>query len=68
VYTFQHLEPIQYVDGLFKSLPIFLVNDPKVTIDLDDFPFVSKLVVQQPPIQIIALTTLFIGMKILIMH
>jgi hypothetical protein len=53
VYNFQHLEPIHYVDGLFKSLLIFLVNDPKVTIDLDDFPFVLELVVQQPPIQLL---------------
>jgi len=37
-YTFQHFEPIQYVNGVFRYLPIFQINDPKVTIDLNDFP------------------------------
>jgi hypothetical protein len=30
----------------------FEINDPKVTIDLDDFPSLLKLVVHQPPIQL----------------
>jgi hypothetical protein len=37
MYNFQHFEPIQYVNGLFKSLPTFQVNNSKVNIDLDDF-------------------------------
>jgi hypothetical protein len=36
-YNSQHFEQIQYVNGLSKYLPIFQINDPKVTIDLDDF-------------------------------
>jgi hypothetical protein len=44
VYNFQHFEPMQYVNGLFRSSPIFQVHDSKVSIDLDDFPSLSKLV------------------------
>jgi hypothetical protein len=40
-------------------LHIFQINDPKVTIDLDDFSFLSKLVMQQPPIQLSQLVTHF---------
>jgi hypothetical protein len=40
-YNSQHFEQIQYVNGLFKSLSIFQINDPKVTLDLDDFPSLS---------------------------
>jgi hypothetical protein len=58
-YSSQHFEPIQYVNGLSKSLPTFQVNDSKVTIDLDDFPSLSELVMQQPPIKLSQLTTHF---------
>ncbi len=58
-YSSQHVEPIQYVNGSSKSLPTFQINDPKVTIDLDDFPFFSKSVVQQPPIHLSQLDTRF---------
>jgi len=58
-YNYQHFEPIQHVSGLFRSLLTFQNNDPKVTIDLDDFPSFSKLVVQQPPIQLLQLTRHF---------
>jgi hypothetical protein len=34
----QHFEPIQYVNGLFRFLPTFQVNDSKINIDLNDFP------------------------------
>jgi hypothetical protein len=68
IYSFQHFEPIQYVIGLSKSLLTYQINDPKVTINLDDFPYLSKLVVQQPLIQLWQLTTIFIGMENLIMH
>jgi hypothetical protein len=34
----QHFEPIQYVNGLFKFLLTFQVNDSKVSIDLNVFP------------------------------
>ncbi len=37
-YNSQHFEPIQFGNGLFRSLPTFQINDSKVTIDLDDFP------------------------------
>jgi hypothetical protein len=52
-YNSQHFEPIQYGNGLFRSLPSFHVNDSKATINLDDFPSFSELVVQQPPIQLL---------------
>ena len=51
-YSFQHFEPIQYVNGLTRFLLTFQINDPKVTINLNDFPYLSKLMVQQPPIAI----------------
>jgi hypothetical protein len=51
MYNSQHFEPIQYVNGLFKSSLTFQVNNSRVTINLDDFPSFSKSVVQQPPIQ-----------------
>ncbi len=38
VYNFQHFKPIEYVNGLSWSSFIFQANDPKVHIDLDDFP------------------------------
>jgi hypothetical protein len=41
-YSSQHFEQIQYVNGLFRSSPIFQVHDSKVSIDLDDFPSLSK--------------------------
>jgi len=40
-------------------LPIFQVHDSKVSIDLDDFLSLSKLVMQQPPIQLSQQTTHF---------
>jgi hypothetical protein len=40
-------------------LPTFQVNDSKVIIDLDDFSYLLKLVVQQPPIQLSQLITGF---------
>ncbi len=51
-YSFQHFEIIQYVNGLSKFLLTYQINDPKVTINLNDFPYLSKLMVQQPPIQL----------------
>jgi hypothetical protein len=59
MYNFQHFEPIQYVNGLFRSLPTFQVNNSKVIIDLDDFPSFLELVVEQPCIQFSQLTTHF---------
>jgi hypothetical protein len=59
VYSFQYFELIQYVNGLFKFLPTFQVNDSKITIDLDDFASFLKLMVQQSPIQLSQLTTCF---------
>jgi hypothetical protein len=37
-YSSQHFELIQYANGLFTFLFAYQVNDPKVIIDLDDFP------------------------------
>jgi len=59
VYNFQHFEPIRCVNGLFRSLPTFQVIDFKVNIDLDDFPSLSESMMQQPPIQLLQLTTFF---------
>jgi len=39
-YSFQHFEPIQYVNGLINSLFTFQINDPKVTIHFKWF-FIS---------------------------
>ncbi len=58
-YSSQHFEPIQYVNGLFRSLLTYQVNDSKVTINLDDFPSLLKSMVQQPFIQLLQLTTHF---------
>jgi hypothetical protein len=44
-YSSQHFEPIQYVNGLSKSLPTFQINDPKITIDSNDFPSFLKSMV-----------------------
>jgi hypothetical protein len=57
MYSFQHFEPIQYVNNLSKSLITFQINDPKVTINLDDFPSLSELMVQQLLIQFSQLVT-----------
>jgi hypothetical protein len=45
-YRYQHFEPIQYVNGLSNFLPTLQVNDSKITIDLDDFPSLSKSMMQ----------------------
>jgi hypothetical protein len=56
-YNSQNFEPIQYINGLSRSSLTFQVNDSKINIDLDDFPSISKLVMQQPLIQLSQLTT-----------
>jgi hypothetical protein len=45
MHTSQHFEPIQYVNSLPRFSFAFQINDPKVTIDLEDFPFHSELMV-----------------------
>jgi hypothetical protein len=40
-YNTQHFKLIQYVNGLSKFWPTFQVTNPKVTIDLDNFPSLS---------------------------
>jgi hypothetical protein len=52
-YSSQHFEPNQYVDGLFRSLLTFQINDLKVTIDLNDFSSLLESMVQQPSIQLL---------------
>jgi hypothetical protein len=37
--------------------PIFQVHSSKISIDLDDFPFLSESMIQQPPIQLSQLIT-----------
>jgi hypothetical protein len=37
-YSFQHFEPIQYVNSPFSFLLIFQINNLNIIIDLDDFP------------------------------
>jgi hypothetical protein len=56
-YNSQYFEPVQFVNGPFKSLPTFQINDSKITIDLNDFPSFLELVVQQAPSQLLQLTT-----------
>ncbi len=46
-------------NGLFRSLPTFQINDPKIIVDLDDFRSLLELMVQQPLIQLLQLTTCF---------
>ncbi len=58
-YNFQHFELIQHVNGLSRSLPTFQVNDSKVTMDWNDFSSLSRLVMQQPLIQLLQLITRF---------
>jgi hypothetical protein len=59
IYNFQHFEPIEYVNGLFRSSPRFQTNDHKVHIDLNYFPFLSELMMQKFLIQFSQPTTLF---------
>jgi len=40
---FQHLEPIEYFNGVARFLPSFELNDPKV---MNEFPSLSKSMVQ----------------------
>jgi hypothetical protein len=47
---FQHLEPIEYVNGVARFLPSFELNDPKV---MNEFPSLSKSMVQNPPTQVL---------------
>jgi len=53
MYSFKHFGLIQYVNGLSMSSLTFQVNESKVSINLNDFPSLSKLVMQQPPIQLL---------------
>ncbi len=59
MYSSQHLKPIQYVNGLFRPLLTFQVNDSKVIIDLDDLPSLSDSMMQQTLIQLSQLITRF---------
>jgi hypothetical protein len=68
VYCSQHFEPIQCVNNLSRSLTTFQINDPKVTMILDDFPLLSKLVVQQLFTQLSQLVTHFIRINFFILH
>ncbi len=58
-YNSQHFELIQKFNGLSRSLLTFQINDPKITIDLDDFLSLLKSMVQQPLMQLSQLVTCF---------
>jgi hypothetical protein len=64
VYNFQHSEPIEYFNDLFRSLPTFQINNCKVHIDLDDFSISFKNLILNFHNQL----CIFIGMQILILH
>ncbi len=57
-YNSQHFEPIEYncVPRFFHT---FEPNDPKVMINLDEFPLILESIVQQSPIQILRPNFLF---------
>jgi hypothetical protein len=59
VYSFQHFEPIKYVNDLFRYLLTFETDHLKVRIDLDVFPSLLKLVMRKPSIQFSQPTTSF---------
>jgi len=58
-YNSQHFEPVQYVNGLSRSSLTFQVNNSKISIDLSDFSSFLHSMMQQPPIQLLQLTTHF---------
>jgi hypothetical protein len=68
MYSSQHFELIQYVNSLSRSLLAFQINDPKNTIDLNDFPSFSKSMVHNLLFNYHNQLHIFIGMKNLIMH
>jgi len=45
-YTFQHFEPIEYVNGVFNFLHVFKTNNPKMILNLDEFLSCSKSMIQ----------------------
>ncbi len=49
-YSSQHYEPIEYDNGVLKKFHAFEPNDPKVTINLDEFPLILESIVQQYPL------------------
>jgi len=51
VYSFQHFEPNEYVNGLSTYTFIFQMNDPKVHKNLDGFPSFSELMMPKLHIQ-----------------
>ncbi len=52
-YNFKHFEPIEYDNGAHKFFHAFEPNDPKVTINLDEFPLFLESTMQQFPLQIL---------------
>jgi hypothetical protein len=53
MYNYQHFESIQHFNGLSRYLLTFQINDPKILINLNDFPSFFNLMVQEPPIQLL---------------
>jgi hypothetical protein len=47
----QHFEQLDYFNGAPRSLHVFRINDPKVIINLDEFPSFLESTKQQPLIQ-----------------
>jgi hypothetical protein len=60
----QHFEPLDFFNGAPRSMHVFQINDPKVIINLDEFPFLLEPTKQQPPIQFSHQLQVSIGMKI----
>ncbi len=61
--SFQHFEPLDYFNGAPRSVHVFQINDPKVIINLDEFPFLSEPTKQQLHVQFSHQLQIFIGMK-----
>jgi hypothetical protein len=38
----QHFEPLDYFNGAPRSVHVFQINDPKMIINLDEFPFLLE--------------------------
>ncbi len=50
-YNFHHFELIDYDNGVLRFFHAFEPNDPKMTINLDEFPLILESIVQQFALQ-----------------
>jgi hypothetical protein len=67
-YISQHVEPIKYHNGVLGFLRAFETNDPKMTINLDDFSLIFKSMMQQLPIQFLQPNCVCIRMILLLLY